>query len=119
MRNAVALCLRTARRVDNSAITYRRGSARVAGIIAAMGDSEYEVENADGLIAEIHTADFLISVADLSRFGRPQENDEIDAVMIDGTTATFIVTAPSPEPAWRFSDNYRSTYRVHTKRVNG
>ena len=116
MRNAVANALRDARRADGSTVSYRRGTVTV-DVIAAMGQSVYESENADGLTAELHTADFIIALSDLAKFGEPQENDEIDATLMDGKTATFIVTAPVPEPPWRYSDNYRSHYRVHTKRV--
>lgn len=46
----------------------------------------------------------------------PQEGDQW-AETIAGVACLFEVFAPGGEPCWRFSDQTRQVYRVHTKRV--
>jgi hypothetical protein len=57
----------------------------------------------------------LIQTADLS-LGEPQRSDQIRETQ-GAKTFVYEVMAPGKEPAYRFSDPYRKTYRIHTKLV--
>jgi hypothetical protein len=65
--------------------------------------------------------DYLIPVASLVIAGGPTTPKRGDRVTetIDGAPVTFELQTPPGEPEWRFSDQTRTVYRVHVKRVPG
>lgn len=64
-------------------------------------------------------ADFLIWPADYQLDGaatKPAPGDRL--TVDDGTTVyTWEVNAPQPEPAFRYTDRFRTAWRVHTRLV--
>ncbi len=100
-------------------VVYRRASG--SGYIscaprATNGRTAFEVNDIAGMRTSDQVNDYLIQVCDLVLDGLrtdPQMGDEI----VDGDDI-FQVASPSPnEPPWRFSDNFRTVFRIHTKWV--
>lgn len=63
--------------------------------------------------------DYLIPVAALVLGGvpvTPAKHDRITET-INGTPVIFELLTPTGEPPWRYSDQARTLYRVHCKRV--
>jgi hypothetical protein len=71
-----------------------------------------------GLRVVVSEREFFFKVADMTTatLGEPRTGDRYQ---VSGETDIFEVMDPSNlnEPAWRHSDNDRTIYRVHTKRV--
>jgi len=65
--------------------------------------------------------DYLIPVVNLKIDGllvEPQKDDWIEEEFPEPHgVQSFMIVAPDNEPVWRFSDNQRTLYRVHTKRI--
>ena len=99
-------------------VTYRRGAHSVA-VTATFGQSDHEGEMG-GMPVEIHSRDFLIDVADLvlnSVAVTPARGDVIEYVDPDGLTVTHELMSMSNHPSWRYTDPYRTKYRIHTERI--
>lgn len=100
-------------------ITYRRGNNTVA-VTAVIGRTEFELDNEFGVLKKIESRDFLIPAADLVLNGTPvlpERGDEIEEAQ-GSATYTYEVMAPGNEPAWRWSDAFRNTLRIHTKQTD-
>lgn len=97
---------RTARMT--STVTYRRAGQADAEVKATFGKTDYEVADDYGARIRTHVIDFLI-LADELGF-EPQASDVIVA---DGRK--YEVMDLAGEGAWRWSDPYRTTFRIHTK----
>ena len=98
--------------------TYTRGAVATA-LTISIGRTVFESIRQGGARIEFGEIDFFINVADLVISGAattPAEGDRI-AATIRGLAYTFEVKAPGSEPAWRYSDNYRTRFRVHCKQV--
>lgn len=97
-------------------IKYRRASDELE-IQASIGRTVFEQENGSGVIERIETRDYLV-LADALAFGGtitlPRTGDQIGEVN-DSEVFVYEVMAPGREPAWRYSDPYRKTLRIHTK----
>ena len=107
-------------------VTYRRDNIS-AVVPAVVGTTEFEYADANGAIVVERSRDFLIKKENLLLEGvaiEPREGDEIvESVVVDdaGVTtehATYEVNAPGDAPAWRWSDRFFTTYRIHTKRID-
>ena len=94
-------------------VTYRRG-ALWAEVRATVGRTTFQTTDDYGAVQEWQSRDYLILAADLADIGLPQAGDTI--VEADG--AAYEVLAPGGEPAWRWSDPYGRTLRIHTKQVS-
>jgi hypothetical protein len=96
----------------SSQVTYRREATELV-VNATFGRTEYEVEDEYGIRVAAQVTDFLILAEELSpTFGEPKAGDRIVA---DGRL--YEVMALSGQGFWRWSDPYRTTYRIHTKDV--
>ncbi|NLS95472.1 MAG: hypothetical protein GXX96_25340 [Planctomycetaceae bacterium] len=99
-------------------VRYRRGDAQL-DILARIGRTVFEVDSGTGVLERIESRDYLIAAVDLVFGGQvsvPQPGDQI--LETSGpATLVYEVMAPGREPAWRYSDPYRVTLRVHTKQV--
>jgi hypothetical protein len=99
----------------SSQVTYRREATELL-VNATFGRTEYEVADeysGGGATIRAHVVDFLILAEELSpTFGEPKAGDQIVA---DGRI--YEVMALSGQGHWRWSDPYRTTYRIHTKDV--
>jgi len=91
-----------------SPVTYRRAGQADAEMRATFGKTDYEVADDYGATIRTHVIDFLI-LADELGF-EPQASDVIVA---DGRK--YEVMDLAGEGAWRWSDPYRTTFRIHTK----
>ena len=77
---------------------------------ATLGKTVFKIQNEFG-VTYIESPDFLVSVSAL--LDVPVKGDVI-AVGDD----EYEVLAPENEPVWRYTDAYKTTYRIHTKKVN-
>lgn len=78
-------------------------------VAATIGKTIFKLDNGYGVVYEEST-DFLISVALL--LDQPRKGDKILWREVE-----YEVLAPDNEPVWRYSDPYKTTYRIHSKRV--
>lgn len=90
-------------------VTYLRGDAEIA-LNATIGRTTYEEPTESGVIQRVDGRDYLIAAADLADLGEPRARDRI----IDGDDTWEVLPLPG-EPAWRYSDQFRRTMRVHVK----
>ena len=103
----------------SQSVTYRRGTDSVV-VSASIGSTRFEQEDRDGLVVRSQVRDYLIDVADLVLSGgaiEPEVGDLIEET-VGSQTHVYQVLPLGGEPAWRYSDPYRKTYRIHTKRVD-
>lgn len=91
-------------------MTYRRAGQADAKVQATFGKTDYEVADDYGATIRTHVIDFLILADELGH--EPQASDVIVA---DGRK--YEVMDLAGEGAWRWSDPYRTTFRIHTKDI--
>ena len=99
-------------------VAYARGPQSV-DLSATVGKTVFEVDDGYGVLVRHESRDFLVLAADLVIGGEPilpQRGDRVREVQ-GSTTFGYEVTAPGKEPAWRYSDPYRTTLRIHTKQI--
>ena len=102
-------------------VTYTRGTTAVS-VVAWDGRTLFARQPAEpgGAAAVWGDRDYLIAVADLAAAGvagMPTTGDRITET-IAGVPVVFEAMVPDTnEPEARFSDQTRTVYRVHTKRV--
>lgn len=105
---------------ESVALTYSRGSLSATLTTAWVGRTLFAGQSqSSGARAEWGERDYLIPVASLALGGvlvTPSKNDRITEV-IGGIPVVFELQTPTGEPCWRFSDQARTLYRVHCKRV--
>lgn len=77
---------------------------------ATLGKTIFKIQNEFGVVY-IESPDFLISVSALLDI--PAKGDAITV-----GDDEYEVLAPDNEPVWRYTDGYKNTYRIHTKKVN-
>jgi hypothetical protein len=89
-------------------ITYQGGGTDLT-ISATRGASGHQVDTITGVISW-HDQDWLIPVSVLTR--EPASGHKI----VYGTEI-YEVLASTGEQPWRWSDNHKTIYRIHTKRI--
>jgi len=99
-------------------VTYQRG-ADTGDLPASIGKTTFEVDDGFGIVQKWESRDFLILAEDLILAGNPTLPERGDLIQETqgATTYTYEVLAPGKEPAFRFSDPYRKTLRIHTKQI--
>lgn len=101
-------------------IVYHRGSLFIP-MVAWVGNTMFKILETNNQRMEWGDRDYLIPIEQLVIGGImsvPQVEDWIEEVFPDPHgTQQFRIAAPESEPVWRYSDNQRTLYRVHTKRV--
>lgn len=113
---AIAAAAGTLRAVTGDTVTYRRGGSSVQ-VVATVGKTTRDVDESDGLVTRYESRDFLVTAAELVLGGvrvMPLPGDQV--VEGDGTVCE-LMDFPG-EGYWRWSDPYRVTLRIHTKRVS-
>jgi hypothetical protein len=99
-------------------VSYQRG-ALSATLLATIGRTVFELQDAKGFIQKTESRDYLITTSDLVLAGQtvlPERGDKI-VETVGNQTFTYEVLAPGREPVWRFSDPFRTQLRIHTKHV--
>ena len=93
-----------------SLVVYERSDGLIINVPATKGKTDYEVGDASysGATLRAHVIDFLIT-SEVLGFD-PQAGDVIVA---DGRR--YEVMDLAGQGAWRWSDPYSTTYRIHTK----
>ena len=100
-------------------VTYVRG-AFSAELPATIGKTVFELDTGRGVLEKTESRDFLLWTRDLVLDGDetlPRRGDRIREEA-DGLVYIYEVMAPGKEPAWRWSDDYRHTLRIHTKQID-
>jgi len=99
-------------------VTYSRDSVS-AEVNATIGKTVFETTNEFGLVERWESRDFLIPAAALVLDGTatlPARGDVIRETQ-GATTFVYEVLAPGKEPHYRYSDTFRTLWRIHTKLV--
>lgn len=99
-------------------ITYHRGSESVA-LSAAVGRTIFELVDESGMVTRVESRDYLVAADDLILGGAqviPQRGDLIYET-VGQEVRVHELLSPGGEPAWRYSDRYRTMLRIHTKYV--
>ena len=99
-------------------VAYSRGTQTVQ-LPATIGKTVFEVDEGFNVLLRYEARDFLVLTADLALGGKnvlPQKGDRIYETQGEAIYV-YEVTAPGKEPAWRFSDPWRKTLRIHTKQT--
>lgn len=86
------------------------GGART--VRAVPGRTVFRSVNDVGAWIRIETRDFIVAAKELDE--PPQAGD-----IVRFRGAEYEVLSPNGEPAWRWSDPYRTAYRIHTKHTGG
>jgi hypothetical protein len=97
----------------SSPVTYRRGAA-TASVLASRGRSTFQLSDSEGAVFRAISVDWLIGVSDLVLNGKsttPQRGDRVE----DADGNIFEVLPFGSYPEWEYSDQYRNTFRVHSK----
>ena len=100
-------------------VLYGRGTSSVE-VSATIGRTQFDVDDGYGVLERIESRDYLILTGDLVLDGEVTLPERGDRIRETAGTQTFVyeVMAPGKEPAWRYSDPYRQTLRIHTKQVD-
>jgi hypothetical protein len=103
-------------------VAYTRVGETPATVYVVIGDSRStalrEGQSQPTVRLEYSDRDYLIAHDSLDTIGfaPPEIGDRITET-INGESVTFEIRKQAGEPAWRWSDPERTTYRVHAKRV--
>lgn len=89
-------------------VEYHTKDGAVYPVKATIGKTEFSAPDTYGVIVKMEFKDFLISIQNFKHV--PELGDSI---VYDG--AIYEVLAPESRCVWRWSDQYRSTRRIHTK----
>jgi hypothetical protein len=96
-------------------VVYARG-AQEKEIPALVGKTVFKVDKGYGLFERVEARDYLVEVADLAEFGKPERGDRIKDTL-NGSVELFEVMAPGGEDHFIYSGPYRKVFRIHTKHV--
>jgi len=99
-------------------VSYQRGNDSVE-LAATIGRTEFEQADEFGVIHRIDSRDYLVLTTDLVLRGVQTPPKAGDRIRETHGMKTFVyeVLAPGNEPAFRYSDPFRKTLRIHTKHV--
>jgi hypothetical protein len=104
-----------------SGVSYARASVGSVNLLATNAKKVYEVDAGDGSVISIESHDYLITVADLlinSIPIFPKPGDQITDANMSGTPAVFeVMDLSRAKPCYEYSDDWRQTFRIHTKFV--
>lgn len=104
-----------------ASVTYtRKADASAVTLTAIEAETTVHSGELPGRV-QVGERDYILAVADLMVAGaevKPQIGDRI-AQTLNGSACVFEVMDPWPgEACWRYSSQWRSRYRVHTKKVS-
>lgn len=98
-------------------VTYARVSRQSGTVRAWVGRTLFAGQTQSAARVEWGDRDYLVTVAAFEEaFGvgtKPAKGDRI----VEAGTGTFELQTPTGEPVWRYSDQTRTVFRLHCKRV--
>lgn len=109
--NATSTMMTVLRRHAGTSASYRRGATAVSVTVVA-GRSDADLVDEDGIATRMTADDWIVSAASITSLGEPKVKDRI---VVDGRT--YEVMSLGTEGPWRFTDQTRTEYRIHTRRV--
>ncbi len=92
-----------------SQVTYRRDEAETL-VNATFGKTDVELDDGAGMTIGSHVTDFLILADSIGL-----EPEAADVIVADGRK--YEVVELAGDGCWRWSDPYRTTYRIHTRDI--
>ena len=101
-------------------VDYTRAAESVT-LLATIGRTIFEVDAGNGILEKFEVRDYLIRTEDLilSTLNVLPERGDVIKETVGSTTYHYEVNAPdSRQDAFRFSDAYRKTLRIHTKLID-
>lgn len=104
---------------ESRAVTYSRGSgstADTADVDAVVDSTVFRVDNGFGVFIRVESRDYLIQASELASFTEPQRGDVI-LDTINSHVEKFEVMAPGAEDVYRYEDEFRKVFRIHTKHM--
>lgn len=117
LANMARVGVRTAIAATATVVTIQRGAATSEPKTVGRGKTVSQFVSAgEAFTSEEDREDFIIWPADYDFGSGPTPPAEGDRIIVDdGTTvATYEVNAPQPEPAFRYTDRFRTAWRIHT-----
>ena len=93
-------------------VVYKTLGGEVRTIRAVVGRTVFRSTDERGIWTRIETRDFIVPKSELP--SEPQVGDEVEFL-----GSTYEVLAPSGEPCWRWSDAFKTAYRIHAKHTGG
>jgi hypothetical protein len=93
-------------------VTYQSGGQQVR-LAATVGSTTFEIANDYGVVERWESRDYLIRASDLVVGGAVAQPQRGDTITDAGEV--YEVMAPGKEDAYRPSDHYGLTLRIHTK----
>lgn len=105
-----------------SPITYRRGERSIEDVPATIGRTEYQQEDAYGIVTRAEARDYIVRVQDLAIDGvetLPEVGDLIEELQCGKVYVYEVLPIGSGQTAWKYADPFRQSIRIHTKQVGG
>ena len=94
-------------------VTYARGAA--SGVVkATVGRTQYETDDGETVRIRFTDRDFLILAADLDLGAGPILPDRGDTIRETHGASIYVFEVVD----WRYSDVYRTTFRIETKHID-
>lgn len=119
LARALAVAHKTAARADGTKVKITRDGVTIECVPCLKGTSQFQTIDADGAIVTVRSQDYLI-LAEIYDFGdgpvEPARGDLVIEEHADGEHTFELLDLPS-EPSWRWSDQYRTRFRLHTKEI--
>ena len=119
LRAAVAAAGKAAARADGTKIKLQRGDVTIECVPCTKGSSQFATLDASGAVVTIRSQDYLI-IQELYDFGdgpvEPARGDLVIEEQEDGEHTYELLDVPGA-PSWRWSDQYRTRVRLHTKEI--
>lgn len=116
---AIRTALEVAAMAAGDEVVYRRGADSVA-LTMVRGASQFEQEIDEQVVDRFESWDFLLSdPAGLVLAGEetlPQDGDTIEHTVAE-TIFRYRVAGPLGEKPWRYTDQFKTGLRIHTKYV--
>lgn len=116
---ALAVAAKTLRRLKGVSVTYRRGSQSQA-LTATPATTILDLPQTDGSLLRVESRDFVITAADLELDNvavEPARGDTIEETVGTKVLKYKVLDMPGTS-GWRWSDEHRVSYRIHTKLVS-
>jgi len=110
LSRAAGVLTKTARTATRTEITYTAPGGSPETLDAGVGACEFELAIDDEIVDSWRGLDFLVDPDDLAA-------EPVEGAVIDYDGDKYQVMSPGTEPVWRFTDRFRTCYRIHAKRT--